>query len=75
MSALEAPAAFFQKPLPAKSPAQQLQDREHAAGTVREVIEIDRAGRRISRFYGDPEAVWAPFKQVPRRVTGWNTKL
>jgi colicin import membrane protein len=32
------------------------------AGTLREVVETDRAGRRISKFFGDPEACWGPFK-------------
>jgi hypothetical protein len=31
-------------------------------GVLREVVETDRAGRRISRFYGDPEACWGPCK-------------
>ena len=40
-------------------------------GTLREVLDPpDASGRRIRRFYGDPEACWAPFKAVPRRVTG-----
>lgn len=44
-------------------------------GTLREVTENDRTGRKITRFYGDPEACWGPFKQPARHVTGWNTKF
>jgi hypothetical protein len=44
------------------------------AGTLREMIETDRTGRRISRFVGDPSACWDIFKQPARNVTGWNTK-
>lgn len=44
-------------------------------GMLREVTENDRTGRKITRFYGDPEACWGPFKQPARHVTGWNTKF
>jgi hypothetical protein len=43
------------------------------AGQLREVIEVDRTGRRITKFAGDPEACWGPFKQAPLRVTGFDT--
>ena len=29
---------------------------------LREVMEEDRTGRKISKFYGDPEEVWGVFK-------------
>jgi len=45
-----------------------------AAGTLRESIETDRTGRRISKFVGDPEACWGPFKQPRRGVTGMSVK-
>lgn len=45
------------------------------AGTLREVTETDRTGRKIHKFYGDPGAAWDVFKQRPRLVTGWNTKF
>ena len=35
-------------------------------GALRCVEEPDATGRKIRRFYGDPEACWGPFKQVPR---------
>lgn len=44
-------------------------------GVLREVTETDRTGRKITRFYGDTDVCWAPFKQVPRLVTGWTTKF
>lgn len=44
------------------------------AGQLREIIETDRSGRRISRFIGDPGACWDMFKQPARNVIGWNTK-
>jgi hypothetical protein len=44
------------------------------AGTLREIIETDRTGRRISRFVGDPEACWSFFKAPVRYVLGINTK-
>lgn len=39
-------------------------------GMLREVVENDRTGRRISKFIGDPEATWGPFKQPLRGVIG-----
>jgi len=39
-------------------------------GQLVERFETDRTGRRISRFYGDPEACWGPFKQPTRNVVG-----
>lgn len=44
-------------------------------GMLREVTDTDRTGRKITRFYGDPEACWSHFKQPARHVTGWNTKF
>jgi hypothetical protein len=44
-------------------------------GVLREVVETDRTGRKISRFYGDPSAAWDDFKIPARLVTGWNTKF
>jgi hypothetical protein len=72
--ALEVGAGFFEKPAPAKSPAQLMQEQACREGILREVFEIDRAGRRIALFYGDPELCWGHFKQIPRRITGWNPK-
>jgi hypothetical protein len=40
-------------------------------GTLREVTEVDRTGRRISRFIGSPESCWGPFKAPTRYVTAW----
>lgn len=45
------------------------------AGTLRSVTETDYTGRRITRFYGDPNAAWEPFKRAPRLVSGWQTKF
>ena len=45
----------------------------HGAGPLREVVETDRSGRKISRFFGDPEDTWSPFKMESRDVTGWKT--
>ena len=74
-AALEAPAAFFQRPKPGKSGAESMQETAYRAGILREVITTDDTGRRIRRFFGDPEACWGPFKQIPRHITGWNTKF
>ncbi|HEY6922803.1 MAG TPA: hypothetical protein VI653_04985 [Steroidobacteraceae bacterium] len=46
-----------------------------AAGTLIERVETDRTGRKISKFSGDPEACWGPFKQPARRVSGFQTKF
>jgi hypothetical protein len=54
--------------LPPKSPEQVFQGREAAAGRLTEVFETDVTGRRISRFYGDPERVWGAFKLPARHV-------
>jgi hypothetical protein len=40
------------------------------AGTLREVVEPDRTGRRITRFIGDPQDCWSAFKTPVRRVIG-----
>jgi hypothetical protein len=37
-------------------------------GPLRERVESDRTGPRITRFDGDPEYTWAPFKQPVRGV-------
>lgn len=42
------------------------------AGTLREIVETDPTGRRITRFIGDPEACWGPFKSPSRIVTAWH---
>ena len=36
------------------------------AGELREVVKYDRTGRGTSRFIGDPEACWGPFKMPIR---------
>ena len=41
------------------------------AGTLREVTETDFSGRKITRFFGDPEATWAPFKSPSQLVVGF----
>lgn len=41
-------------------------------GELRELIETDRTGRRISKFVGDPGAAWEPFKLPVRLVVGFN---
>ena len=41
-------------------------------GELVERIVTDDTGRRIRKFYGDPEACWGPFKQQSRIVTGWS---
>jgi len=38
-------------------------------GELREVKELDSAGRQITRWVGDPMAVWGPFMQPYRVVT------
>lgn len=43
-------------------------------GELREVIETDRTGRRISRFVGDPGAAWERFKLPSRLVVGIKNK-
>jgi hypothetical protein len=40
------------------------------AGTLRESIEVDRTGRRITRFVGDPENCWGAFKMPIKRILG-----
>jgi hypothetical protein len=40
-------------------------------GQLRQVVSQDATGRRITRFYGDPEACWGPFKQASRVIIGW----
>jgi hypothetical protein len=43
-------------------------------GTLRPVTETDQSGRKITRWYGSPEACWGRFKQQPRRMVGINLK-
>jgi hypothetical protein len=40
-------------------------------GPLREIVHTDESGRRIKRFYGDPEFTWAPFKLPARAVIGF----
>jgi|HubBroStandDraft_6_1064221.scaffolds.fasta_scaffold622697_2 hypothetical protein len=61
------------RPRPA-SPEQAYQDRCHAEGVLKEVVSTDDTGRRIRRFYGDPEKCWQDFKSPVRRVIGWNSR-
>lgn len=44
-------------------------------GVLIERTEQDRTGRKISKFSGDPEACWGPFKLPSRRVAGFQTKF
>jgi 8-oxo-dGTP pyrophosphatase MutT (NUDIX family) len=43
-------------------------------GQLRMSIEEDETGRKIRRFYGDPESCWGAFKSLPKHVVGWNNK-
>lgn len=43
-------------------------------GELVERVSVDRTGRRVSKFFGDPEVVWGVFKQPSRHVVGWNCK-
>lgn len=45
------------------------------AGTLREQVTTDRTGRRITRFHGDTEVAWAPFKQPVRSITAVRTNF
>ncbi|HZT01477.1 MAG TPA: hypothetical protein VFA39_04345 [Steroidobacteraceae bacterium] len=45
---------------------QSIQQCEHG---LREVATPDRTGRLISRFYGDPNEVWGPFKAPSFRTS------
>jgi hypothetical protein len=42
------------------------------AGQLVERVTTDETGRRIKRFFGDPEVTWGPFKTPSRIVTGWS---
>jgi hypothetical protein len=33
----------------------------------------DQSGRDVTKYFGDPEACWGPFKLPARKVTGFNT--
>ena len=41
--------------------------------TLRPVTRTDATERKITRFYGDPEACWGPFKSGRKAVIGFNT--
>jgi len=44
-------------------------------GELRKIVSPpDAAGRRITRFIGDPAVTWAPFKSAHRHVTGIGNK-
>ena len=38
----------------------------YAPGQLKEVVERDATGRRITKFYGDNSVTWAPFQ--PRQI-------
>jgi hypothetical protein len=40
-------------------------------GELAERISTDQTGRRISRFFGDPEVCWGPFKQDTKVIIGY----
>jgi hypothetical protein len=44
-------------------------------GPLRAVTDTDRTGRAITKFYGDPEHTWAPFKGPHQRLVGINSEL
>jgi len=48
---------------------------QYQNGQLREVVSLDQTGRRITRFYGDPGATWAPFQPaVTKYVKSWGGK-
>lgn len=47
---------------------------DSASPTLRAVKTADETGRQITRFYGNPEACWGPFKHRGKLVTGINTQ-
>ena len=70
--AVVAPAEFFARPRePQLSDFERMQRRLANSGELREVIEVDRSGRRISRFVGDIDCWLSPFKHPGKLVTGW----
>ena len=45
----------------------------YAHGQLKEVVERDSTGRRITKFYGDNSVTWGPFQpKVNRYVTGFS---
>ncbi|HUN27392.1 MAG TPA: hypothetical protein VMU67_13885 [Steroidobacteraceae bacterium] len=70
-SAVVAPDAFFETPQPRKSDAQREQDRLYNSGELKEIVRIDRSGRRISYFLGDPAAWLGPFSYPSKLVSGF----
>jgi hypothetical protein len=63
---MTAPRAFFERPAPRKSPAQEFHEREVNLDRLTEVIGTDRSGRQISRFYG--KSCWSDFAPPVRRI-------
>jgi len=47
-------------------------DFKRPVGPLRQTVEYDHAGRKLIKFYGDPEACWGQFKGPVQRVIGWN---
>jgi hypothetical protein len=44
-------------------------------GPLREMTETcPRTGRATTKFFGDPEECWKPFKGVRQRVVGWTSQ-
>jgi hypothetical protein len=54
---------------------QAVADFKKPVGPLRQMIQVDDAGRKIRRYFGDPEACWGQFKGHVQRVTRWNTDL
>jgi len=48
---------------------------KYRPGETREVITSDVTGRKISRFYGDPEAIWGRFKLPAKRIVGATVEI
>jgi hypothetical protein len=53
---------------------QTVADFKRPVGPLRELVEHDLVGRRLIRFYGDPQNCWGAFKAKPQYVIGWNPR-
>ena len=42
---------------------------QYRPGELRELVEVDDAGRKIRKFFGDPKVAWAPFCYPPKLAT------
>ncbi len=51
-----------EKQIFSEATASQTDPQNYQPGELRQVVSLDAAGRKITKFYGDPGVAWRPFQ-------------